>query len=124
MNLPPPVVNFCRANGYGEIRNSRALGGGCINNASRLDTDNGSLFLKVYTSAPPDMFEREAEGLVALAAPKAIRVPAVLCFGADFILQEYIEPALRRSDFWETLGAQLAALHSVTSPQFGFDHDN
>ena len=159
MNLPPPVVNFCRANGYGEIRNSRALGGGCINNASRLDTEAGPLFLKFNSSAPPDMFEREAEGLNALADlshppgpllspegrekgvpiqhdtpfPKGKgagglgltpRIPHVLSFGTDFILQEFIAPTPRRSDFWETLGAQMAALHSVTSPQFGFEHDN
>ncbi len=163
MNLPLPVVNFCRANGYGEIRSSRALGGGCINNASQLDTEAGPLFLKLNPAAPPDMFEREAEGLNALASAsldlshppgpplspevgergvsfrhdtpfpsgKGARglgptphIPLVLSFGQDFILQEFIAPAPRQSNFWETLGAQLAALHSVTSPQFGFEHDN
>ncbi|MBM4425460.1 MAG: fructosamine kinase family protein [Chloroflexi bacterium] len=124
MTLPPAVADYCRANGFGSIRRVTPLGGGCINNASRLDTDNGPLFLKVNDSTPPDMFEREAEGLSALAAPNAIRVPKVLGAGPDFILQEFIEAGSRRSDFWETLGAQLAALHNTTSPQFGFDHDN
>jgi len=141
MTLPPAVADYCRANGFGSIRRVTPLGGGCINNASRLDTDNGPLFLKVNPRTPPGMFEREAEGLNALAAalpsPVAVlsregrraggegpRVPAVLCFGPDFILQEFIEAGSRRSDFWETLGAQLAALHNTTSPQFGFDHDN
>lgn len=124
MSLPQAVADYCRANGFGSIHRATPLGGGCINNASRLDTDNGPLFLKVNRHTPPDMFEREAEGLDALAAPKAIRVPAALCFGPDFILQEFVEPGPRRSDFWETLGAQLAAMHNHTSPRFGFPHDN
>src|SRR3990172_5795907 len=133
MNLPQAVTDYCRANGYGAIHRITPLGGGCINNASRLDTDNGPLFLKVNRSTPPDMFEREAEGLNALAAPKAIRVPAALCFGPDFILQEFIEPGPREGDregdrkgrpYWETLGLQLAAMHNTTSPRFGFDHNN
>jgi fructosamine-3-kinase len=129
MSIPQAVTDYCHAHGYGAIRNVQPLGGGCINNASRLDTDNGPLFLKVNRSTPPDMFEREAEGLNALAAPRAIRVPAALCVGPDFILLEYIEPGPRKGDhvgrpYWETLGAQLAALHNTTSPRFGFAHDN
>lgn len=124
MNIPSPVKDFCRANGYGNIRRATPLGGGCVNNASRLDTDGGPLFLKVNDSTPPDMFEREAEGLIALAAPNAIRVSKVLGVGSNFILQEFVEPGKRRADFWETLGQQIAALHNTISPRFGFPHDN
>ncbi len=127
MNIPQPVVDYCLANDYGAIHRITPLGGGCINNASRLDTDHGPLFLKVNRSTPPDMFEREAEGLNALATPKAIRVPAALCFGPDFILLEFIEPGQGDREgrpYWETLGVQLGALHNTTSPRFGFEHDN
>jgi fructosamine-3-kinase len=124
MDIPPAIKDFCHANGYGAIRRITPLGGGCINNASRLDTDNGPLFLKVNDSTPPDMFEREAEGLIVLAAPNAIRVPKVLGAGPNFILQEFVEPGPRRANFWETLGQQLARLHLTTSPRFGFPHDN
>jgi fructosamine-3-kinase len=127
MNLPQPVANFCRNNGYGAILRVTSLGGGCINNASRLDTEGGPLFLKVNGAAPADMFEREAEGLIALAAPNAIRVPKVLCVGPNFILQEFVEPAKgdhKGRPYWETLGEQLARLHLTTSPRFGFPHDN
>ncbi|MEK7324190.1 MAG: fructosamine kinase family protein [Chloroflexota bacterium] len=133
MNIPPTVKDFCHHNGYGAIRRATPLGGGCINNASRLDTDNGPLFLKVNNTTPPDMFEREAEGLTALAAPNAIRVPKVLGVGPNFILQEFVEPAKGDRDcyssqsgrpFWETLGEQLARLHLTASPRFGFPHDN
>ncbi len=124
MNLPQPVLDFCREHGFGTICRVQPLGGGCVSNATRLNTDNGPLFLKVNDTTPPDMFEREAEGLVALAARNAIRVPKVLCVGPNFILQEFIEPGPRRANFWETLGEQLATLHSQASPRFGFPHDN
>ncbi|MBI3243969.1 MAG: fructosamine kinase family protein [Chloroflexi bacterium] len=124
MNLPPSVLDFCHHNGYGGIRRAAPVGGGCVSNATRLDTDGGPLFLKVNDTTPSDMFEREAEGLVALAAPNAIRVPKVLGVGPNFILQEFVEPGPRRANFWETLGLQMAALHNHTSPRFGFPHDN
>jgi fructosamine-3-kinase len=130
MSLLPAVLDYCRTHGYGSVRSAAPLGGGCINNATRLETESGLLFLKVNSNCPPDMFEREADGLAALAglaglaAPGGPRVPRVLLFGPDFILQEFIDPAPRPAGYWETLGRQLAALHNVTSPRFGFPHDN
>ncbi|MBI5293187.1 MAG: hypothetical protein HY872_15030 [Chloroflexi bacterium] len=61
MNLPQPVANFCRNNGYGQTRRATPLGGGSPN--------SGPLFVKLNPGAPPAMFERKAEGLIALAAP-------------------------------------------------------
>lgn len=127
MQLPPAVLDFCLANGYGAIHRATPLGGGCINNAARLDTDGEPLFLKTNAHTPPDMFEREAEGLAALAVPGGPRVPEVLLVGKDFILQEFIESTKgdhKGRPYWETLGAQLAALHTQASPRFGFAHDN
>lgn len=128
MKIPLSVADYCRANGFGAIRRAQPIGGGSpnrgVNNAARLETDGGPLFLKVNPSAPADMFEREAEGLAAIAVDGAPRVPKVLGVGPDYILQEHIEPSARRADFWETLGVQMARLHSVTSPRFGFAHNN
>ncbi len=124
MTLPTALADFCRANGYGGIRRITPLSGGCVNNASRLDTDGGPLFVKLNPGAPPDMFEREAEGLAALTVPGGPRVPRVLCVGAGFIVQEYLHPAPRPHNFWETFGAQMAALHHVTAPRFGFARNN
>lgn len=140
--IPRPVIDFCTQNGYGKIRNAASLGGGCINNATRLETENGLLFLKTNSHCPGDMFAREAEGLNALRPsppPRpspigevangggqggGIRVPKVFCVSANFILLEYIESGARKNNFWETLGEQLARLHLRTSPRFGFDHNN
>jgi fructosamine-3-kinase len=133
--IPQPVVDFCSQNGYGKIVRAESLGGGCINNAMRLETENGSMFLKTNDHCPSDMFEREAEGLNALAefpSPRGrwvrgegeIRIPHVFLFSTNFILLEYIEAGARKNNFWETLGEQLARLHIRASPRFGFEHNN
>ncbi len=138
MQTPKLVTDYCLQHDYGKIKRATSLGGGCINNATRLETENGPLFLKTNASSPPDMFEREAEGLEALAPTlpspvpqtardrggKTPRVPKVLLVGREFMLQEFIEPGTRQRDFWETLGVQLAAMHTQTAPRYGFEHNN
>lgn len=124
MNIPDAVRSYCLEHGYGQVLRASLLGGGCINNATRLEAEHGPLFLKLNDACPPDMFAREAEGLAALATAKGPRVPQVLAVGSTFMLQEFIAPGPRRPDFWETFGAQMAALHQTTAPHFGFDHDN
>ena len=138
--IPPPVTDFCLARGYGKIRKATPLGGGSpengVNNAARLDTDNGPLFLKVNAKAPPDMFEREAEGLTALATAiatmnrrtgwrgPALGVPRALLAGPGYILQEFLESGPKHDRYWEVLGMQLALMHQTTSDRFGFVNDN
>ena len=126
MSVPIPIVQLVKENGWGSVVSAASVGGGCINNGARLRTSDGPLlFLKTNASAPPDMFEREAEGLEALAAAEgAPRVPKPLLAGPDFILLEYLAPAPPAADYWETFGRALARLHSAVSPRFGFAHDN
>jgi fructosamine-3-kinase len=91
-----------------------------------LTTQHGPrVFLKTNLTAPPDMFNREAEGLAALAsAPGAPRVPAVLLTGQAFLLLEYLPAGPPAPAYPAALGEGLARLHSHTAPTFGFDHDN
>jgi protein-ribulosamine 3-kinase len=116
------------------IRAARSLGGGCINNAARLETAQSPYLLKWNASPLPGMFQCEARGLEMLAAVGAVCVPAVLAHGeADagrpaFILLEWLEGPAASGD-QARLGAQLAELHrKAVSPQdpaaYGLDHDN
>jgi protein-ribulosamine 3-kinase len=133
-SIPEPVVR-----GVNEALQSQgiasgsfrftATGGGCINNGGRLQTGHGSYFLKWnYARRFPGMFDAEAKGLTLLFDAHAIRIPAVV--GTDvrddyqFILMEFIAPAARSRNYWQALGRQLAALHSVSWDQFGLDHNN
>ncbi|GER57467.1 kinase [Striga asiatica] len=49
-----------------QIIGTRSVGGGCINRATRYDTDAGSFFVKTNRSVGPSMFEGEALGLRAI----------------------------------------------------------
>ncbi|HKL32647.1 MAG TPA: fructosamine kinase family protein, partial [Tangfeifania sp.] len=62
-----------------KIENSGNLGGGCINNASKIETNAGTYFLKWNANCEPDIFLREAESLSELrkAAKGKIAVPEV-----------------------------------------------
>lgn len=124
--LPETVVAFISAQGWGQVTRMEPVAGGCISNGRVLRTATGpTLFLKLNPAAPADMFQREAEGLAALAAVTgAPRVPNVYCAGQAFLLLEYLAPAPPASAFWADLGQQLARLHSATQPGFGFEHDN
>ncbi|MCW5874541.1 MAG: fructosamine kinase family protein [Anaerolineales bacterium] len=110
---------------YGGVAASSPAAGGCINNGAHLRSQSGAaFFIKSNAHAPADMFAREAEGLAALAATKTLRVPAVHLVGDDFLLLEDLQTAARAADYWRQLGRGQAELHSHTSTQFGFAHDN
>jgi fructosamine-3-kinase len=107
------------------VEKIHSVGGGCINNGSRIEMSSGaSFFLKTNPSTPDDMFAREAEGLVALRVQDGPRVPQVFLHGPHFILMEDLNPSRREDGYWTTFGHQLAQLHKHTAERFGFDHDN
>jgi fructosamine-3-kinase len=109
------------------VREARAVGGGCISPAARIDTTAGPFFAKWNDSGPPDLFLREAEGLRAMArADSGLAIPTVLvargpAAGAPaLIVMELLEPGPLDA---EALGRGLAAMHRLTAPLFGFDAD-
>jgi protein-ribulosamine 3-kinase len=108
----------------------RAIGGGCINETYQVRI-NGiiNFFLKLNSAAKyPGLFETEKLGLNFLGKQKNIRVPSVIdCRQAEscqLLLLEWINTGVRTKEFWAKFGEQLAALHRVTDPQFGFMQDN
>ena len=106
------------------------VSGGDINRAYRLDLSNGErAFLKCNRAGLLDMFNAEAHGLETLRATGTIGVPEPLAVGTDetesFLIMEYLSPAPRRPDYWETFGHELAALHRAKcESSFGFPTDN
>ncbi len=116
------------------IVETRAAGGGCIHRAEVVELEGGRrYFVKSNPAPPPRIFEREAEGLAALAAAGAIRVPEPLGTGErpmPFLVMEAIEAGRRRSGFSAAFGRRFARLHRAnadaggTVERFGFDRDN
>lgn len=129
------------------------LSGGMVNEAARVETASGSIFVKWKADAPPGLFAAEADGLERLRAAGALRVPRVLAFqdrtsplqkmdfagpvekaGQDtpgnhlpFLALEYIEerkPTDPRR-FAQRFGEGLAALHrEAVSPFDAFGLEN
>lgn len=112
------------------VRAVRPVGGGCISAARIVELEDGrSLFVKSNRRGPAEMFEREAEGLAALAAVGALRVPGDTETGAigdtAWIAMEAIESAPPGPRFWEAFGESFARLHREgRADRFGFPHDN
>ena len=110
-----------------EVRDVAPVGGGCINEAYRLEgVDSSRYFLKLNKARHLPMFVAEAEGLSAIAATNTIRVPQPVAHGTanshSFLVLEYLELGNRSNA--ALLGKQLAALHRCTSSRFGLMQDN
>lgn len=123
--IPNKVVTWLETEGYGKVSRVRPVGGGCINNGVILSTKTGpAFFLKTNSTASPDMFEREVEGLAALRVEGGPKVPRAYLHGKEFLLMEDLAPEAKVNNYWETFGRQMAVLHAHTNQRFGFEHDN
>lgn len=111
------------------IRSLTPIGGGCINDAQRMDTSAGRFFIKWNDAKKyPGMFEAEAKGLSLLHAVGVVAIPTVILTGEmegkSYIVLDYVEAGRKRKDFWEDFGTKLAMLHQHVGASFGLDHDN
>ena len=111
------------------LKRADSIGGGCINTAYRLvGDDRQNFFIKLNSAERLDMFVAEADGLQALAAARAIRVPLPVCTGVEgsqaYLVMEYFEGGGGNSGAAESFGQQLAHIHQHTSKQFGLHRDN
>jgi fructosamine-3-kinase len=115
----------------GPVGDARAVGGGSINHAARVEGPNGAFFVKYSDDAPAGIFAAEARGLEALAAAGSeLIVPRVLAICDDpepgapaWLALEWLEPAPRAAGFGERLGRGLAAVHR-SSGAWGWEVDN
>lgn len=119
------------------IKHTSRIAGGDINQAYELIlTDGTHIFMKCNTKENLSFFDAEAAGLSAIAHTGAIRTPHMLCCGTDddrdcsFLLLEFIVRKKPVPKYWETLGRQLADMHSAPTKEFvpqgtyGFSQDN
>lgn len=111
------------------INNTKYVSGGSINNAVLVNTTAGSYFIKWNNSSSfPEMFKKEAKGLLLLKNTNIIKVPNIIFYSEvdnfSFLVLEYIDSSIKINDFWNDFGVSLARLHKNTNTQFGLDHDN
>jgi fructosamine-3-kinase len=108
VSLPP---------GAREVRRS---GGGYINEGWHVTLADGrDAFVKTRTRSHPGEYALEAFGLAWLAEPGALRVPAVLEIGEDYLALEWVREGRLDAAGAEELGRGLATIHMAGSPCFG-----
>jgi fructosamine-3-kinase len=90
---------------------------------SQLLEDGRRAYIKRRASAPPGFFAAEARGLAALAHSSTLRVPAVLAFATNGIVIEDLGSGRPSASDWQAGGRELARMHAVPAPQFGFEAD-
>ena len=109
-------------------RPSAPVAGGSIHAAWRWPYEAGLLFVKQAPRADAAMLVAEAEGLAALAAANALRVPAVrghgVAGGSAWLALEWLELVAPDAVSDAVLGERLAAQHRHLAEHFGFARDN
>ncbi|KPL81092.1 hypothetical protein ADN00_00775 [Ornatilinea apprima] len=103
------------------------VGGGCISQSARLDTEEAVYFVKWNPRPFPKMFQIEAESLAYLASTHSVNVPKVYAWGEKegalpgFLLVEWVGGAAGGGvgHHHRLLGEQLAVLHRCTSEKYG-----
>lgn len=111
------------------VRNHASISGGCINAACRFEGDGGAAyFVKLNRRELLPMFEAEAEGLREIAATSTVKAPHPVCCGKSgsqaFLVMENLNLRSGGGASDRLLGRQLAAMHRLEQPWFGWRRDN
>ncbi len=110
------------------IDSQQSIGGGCINDAYRVAGNGRSYFVKSNQSSFLPAFTTEAAALRELASTQSLRIPEVIDVidgeSQAYLILEYIESRPSSSRDWQTLGRQLAQLHRIEQPYYGWTQDN
>ena len=110
------------------VLSTREVAGGCINDAVCLHGKRYNFFVKLNQPEKLDMFQAEVAGLEAILATSSVRAPRPLAAGSDdshsWLVMEYIELTRPGGRTRELLGEQLASMHRIFGPTFGWKQDN
>ncbi|SBT05548.1 conserved hypothetical protein [Candidatus Accumulibacter aalborgensis] len=112
-----------------DIDAATEVAGGSISRAMRIESGGRRWFVKLNDTGLADMFAAEADGLSALAACPAVRVPRVVGHGVSggtaYLMLEFLHlQALRERTPAAAAGHALAALHRIEGAQYGWHRDN
>ena len=114
-----------------ESQPAETVHGGSIHHCVRWAARGDDAFVKLAEAGALAAFEAEVDGLEALRAARALRVPEVLAIGVTaghaVLALEWLDLSPQvadRSSVQTRLGEGLAAQHRVTGPTFGWHRDN
>ncbi len=111
------------------IARHTAVGGGCINDAYRLEGQDGRrYFVKLNQARQLAMFEAEAEGLREIHHSGSIRTPRVISCGTageqTYLILEHLTLGRSTPQAMAQLGRDLAQMHRRSHSRFGWHRDN
>ena len=110
------------------VERTSSIGGGCINQAHRIDGNGRRFFVKLNNAVSLSMFEAEAAGLQEIHDSHTLRVPVPVCWGNNsstaWLVLEYLEIGRASRSSATALGSRLAAMHQVSSGEFGWTRNN
>lgn len=130
MPVSPSLLNHLQQLTGQNLSNHRltSVGGGDINAAYHIKTEQISWFIKLNHVSLAPMFTAEAAGLQEIEAQNQVRTPKIILSGAHenqaFLLLEYIELGPLRGACNSRFGEQLARLHHQAQAFFGWPIDN
>lgn len=111
-----------------QVKTATSLAGGDINTAYRLEDNNQFYFVKLNRADLLPMFEAELAGLQEMANTNTVSVPRPITCGKtqthSFLVLENIELKTGNTTTDSILGQQLAQLHLIQQPFFGWHRDN
>lgn len=109
------------------IEHVAEVGGGSISRTLVARTEGAHWFVKLDSAARSAMLLAEADGLKALAACSAIRVPRVVghgvCGNQAYLVLEHLQLSPLQHGA-AAAGRSLAQLHRIGGEQFGWPSDN
>jgi fructosamine-3-kinase len=111
------------------LHSASNIGGGCINDARRLESATGEVYFAKANSADfLRLFKAEAKALAEIASTRTVRVPDPICHGTSgnrsFLVMEFLETGQGGAASQLKLGQDLARLHRIEQPHFGWKIDN
>jgi fructosamine-3-kinase len=102
--------------------------GSSFHTIRKLFTNEGVFCLKYRPRTDHLYFSAESDGINRLQQTNTVLTPKVVLEGVaegyQYLMTEFIFSAPKRTDYWETLGRQLAELHRHTASYFGLESDN
>lgn len=125
-----PIENAIReVTGHAfQVREARPVGGGCINQSLQLRDGDQRYFIKLNAPELEGMFQAEAEGLREIANTGTVRVPIPITQGRtnhhSFLVLECLTWGRPNRSTSRKLGQQLAEMHRILQPSFGWVMDN
>ena len=110
------------------MEKASSVGGGCINQAYKIEGNGQRFFVKLNDRRSLAMFEAEAAGLQEIHDSGTLQVPEPVCWGEDssgkWLVMEYLDMTGSSFTCAAALGTGLAAMHQRTSDKFGWKRDN